>query len=415
MPYGPTIKNIIRICGLTIDFLSVSLYDLIMTNKYDVIIIGAGASGLSAARTLIARGKRVAVLDMGHAPARKVMASGGGRCNFTNTASARDRYFGNNPDFVRGALARVSPTDMLAWGERQNLKFTQKSHGQYFCKTGAADVVAALTNAARSATIILNTPATDIEKRNDTFIIKTSDVQYHAKSVIIATGGISFPTLGVSDFGYKIAKKFGHKIVPVRPALCAIKTSAFSSDLAGISVMAEITIGRTRILDSLMFTHFGIGGPATYRATVRDIDDGIDINLMPETDALQILREGKKTQGRKSPAAILGNYLPMRLARWIAGDTNKNVADFRDADLATIAGRVNKIFIPRYDIKYHTLHSAEVVRGGISTDDVSSSTMESKLCSGLFFAGEVLDIAGDLGGFNLQWAWSSGIVAGMNA
>ncbi len=386
-----------------------------MTNKYDVIIIGAGAAGLSAARTLIARGMRVAILDMGHTPARKVMASGGGRCNFTNAAAARDRYFGENPDFVRGALARVSPMDMLTWGTDQKLKFAEKAPGQYFCKTGAADVVAALTNAVKPAKIILNTAVKDIEKTNDRFIIKTSDIQYHAKSVIIATGGISFPTLGVSDFGYKIAKKFGHKIVPPRPALCAIKTSAFPPDLAGMSVMAEITIGRVHIHDSLLFTHFGIGGPAAYRTTVRDINDGIYINLMPGTNALQILRDSKKTHGRQSPATILGNYLPMRLARWIAGNTDKNIADFRDSDLAIIAGRANKIFIPQQDIKYHTLHSAEVVRGGVSTDEVSSATMESKLCRGLFFAGEVLDIAGDLGGFNLQWAWSSGIVAGMNA
>lgn len=383
--------------------------------QYDVIIIGAGAAGLSAARTAIARGRRVVVLDMGAAPARKVMASGGGRCNFTNTAATSDRYFGQNPEFVRGALARVSPDDILKWMQNHNLEYVEKAPGQYFCASGAADVVDALTHDANGAKIVLNATVLNISKRDDTFIIQTQNDLYTGKSVIVATGGISFPTLVVSDLGYKIAKQFGHKIVPVRPALCAIATNAFSPELAGISIPVEIRIGRARINDSLLFTHFGIGGPAVYRATVRDIGDDICINLLPRIDVYEFLRNAKRTDGRKSLQNILAAELPLRLARWIAGTDVKNIADYKDTELKNIANRICNIIIPRAAIKLHGMPSAEVVRGGVATVDVSSKTMESKFCTGLYFAGEVLDIAGDLGGFNLQWAWASGIVAGMNA
>jgi len=384
-------------------------------NKYDVIIIGAGAAGMMAAATATARGRRVAIFDMGAHPARKVMASGGGRCNFTNDAVARDRYFGENPDFVRGAIARVTPRDILDWIRGHGLEWTEKAPGQYFCASGATAIVNALRRDAMDAAIVLGAQVYDIDHESGGFIVKTSLGKYWAQSVIVATGGISFPALGVSDTGYLIAKKFGHKIIPIRPALCAIATNVFHGAPAGISMPVEITIAKDKITDSMLITHFGIGGPAVYRATVRNISDGITVNLMPGINAYEFLRDARMKTGRKSLQTILATHIPARMAQWIVGANNKNIADYNDAELTEISNKINRMQIPYDQMRMHGMPSAEVVRGGVSTDKISSKTMESKICPGLFFAGEVLDIAGDLGGFNLHWAWASGRVAGGNA
>ena len=380
--------------------------------SYDVIILGAGASGLFAASYAVKRGYHVAIIDMGRVPGRKVAASGGGRCNFTNMAAAPERYFGVNNNFVRGALARFSPNDMLQWAKAHKLNVIEKASGQYFCANGAKAVLDALIYESQGAKILTETTIKDVDKHADTFIVKTNHVDLKCNKTIIATGGTSFDSLGVSNIGHKIAKKFGHKIIPVRPALCAIATHTFSEELMGISLPVEITMGREVIHDDMLFTHFGIGGPAAYRTTVRDIDNQIIINLAPNEDIYEYLRQMKQTDGRKTITSLLSQKLPVRVAKWICGDTNPRVADLRDTELKNIANRINHIVIPLSDIKYHNLASAEVVRGGVDTADISSKTMESKLCQGLYFTGEVMDIAGDLGGFNLQWAWSSGFTAG---
>ncbi len=385
-----------------------------MTTKFDIIIIGGGAAGLAAAYTATARKKHVLILDMGDRPARKVMASGGGRCNFTNMDVGAHRYFGENPDFVRGALSRVTPGDVIEWATSHGIQPIEKAPGQYFSDSGAGDIVSALLSDANDAAIKTNTTVRDVEFTNGAFTVITDNDKYSAQSVIIATGGTSFGTLGVSDFGMKIAKKFGHKIIPPRPGLCAVATNAFTSDLSGISLPVQITVGKHVINDSMLFTHFGIGGPATYRATVRNLDD-IHINLLPNDDVVTWLKKSKKTNGRKTLNGILGEKLPARVAKFIARDDTRNIADIRDCEIETIAARITDIVIPKSDIKLHNLASAEVIRGGVDTREISSKTMESKLQPGLFFVGEVIDIAGDLGGFNLHWAWASGRTAGNNA
>ena len=379
---------------------------------YDVIILGAGASGLFAAATAVKRGCNVAIIDMGNAPARKVAISGGGRCNFTNTAANADRYFGQNRNFVRGALARFTPNDMIDWARAHKLNIVEKTPGQYFCANDATAIVRALIADTDGTDFILNTKIIDADKHDNVFHIKTNRGYFQCNKLIVATGGISFETLGVSDIGHKIAKKFGHKIVPLRPALCAIATHAFSSDLMGVSLPVMITVGRDKIYDDMLFTHFGIGGPAVYRATVRDIGSQIVIDIAPNDNMYEFLRKSKQTDGKKTIATILSQKLPVRVAKYICGNTQPRIADLRDSDLKNIANRVNHIVIPSADIKYHNMASAEVVRGGVDTTDISSKTMESKLCAGLYFIGEVLDIAGDLGGFNLHWAWASGFTTG---
>lgn len=381
--------------------------------KYDVIIIGAGASGLFTAACAERNGKSVAIIDMGNTPARKVAVSGGGRCNFTNMTASAERYFGKNPQFVRGALARFSPTDMVVWMQEHNLGITQKAPGQYFCTDGAAAVVNALVGDIHKSEFITNTTVNDVDKQDDVFIIHTTNGDFCSDKLIIATGGTSFANMGVSDIGHKIAHKFGHKIVPIRPALCQIKTKMFPPELTGISMPVSIRVGRETVTDDMIITHNGIGGPATYRTTVRDIDNDIIVNLSPNTDMYEFLVTYKHKNGKKSLAGAVAEKLPERVAHWICGDIQSvRIADLHDSELHDIANKINNIVIPLPDIRFYSLDSAEVVRGGVDTADISSKTMESKLCSGLYFTGEVIDIAGDLGGFNLQWAWSSGFTAG---
>lgn len=395
-----------------IDFLIILFYNHNM-KIYDVVIIGAGAAGLTAAAAATERNKSVAIIDMGKTPARKVMASGGGRCNFTNINVNVNRYFGNNPDFVRSAITRINPQDILNWAKKHNITWVEKNPGQYFSETGAADIVKAIIKDASKADFFLETQVLDTKIQSNLFHITTNNKTFIARSLIIATGGISFPALTVSDYGYQIAKIFGHKIIPVRPALCAIATQIFPKNLAGISLKVGISIGHEKFIDSMLFTHFGLGGPAIYRATVRDITD-IRINLMPEVNVYDFLKDAKTTSGKKKVSSILSEKLPIKLAKLFCPD-DKNIADYKDAELRHIADTIHDIIIPYQKIKLFSLKSAEVVRGGVDVTYISSKTMESKLQPGLFFAGEVLDIAGDLGGFNLHWAWASGHIAGENA
>lgn len=378
---------------------------------YDVIIVGAGAAGLKAAAVLKSRKKSVLIVDMGDAPARKVAISGGGKCNFTNMRADWTHYFGKNSRFVMSALAQYKPTDTLNWVKSHNIDFYEKEPGRYFSKNGANDIVNALLDDIGNTEIKYNTNIIDIEKSDNIFTIKTNNGTFQSHSVIVASGGLSYSHLGVSNIGHIIAKKFGHKIEPIRPALCAIKTNMFNAELSGISVPVQIKIGKNIIDDDLLFTHFGIGGPAAYRATLF-VEQNIIINFAPNTDIFELLKSAKNKNGKKSVQNTISEILPRNLARFLCDDV-RNIADIRDNELKIIANKINCFEIK--DAHAIGLQSAEVTAGGVSTDKISSKTMESQLCGGLYFAGEVIDITGDLGGYNLQWAFSSGYVAGLNA
>lgn len=378
---------------------------------YDVIILGAGAAGLMAAVQLHARKKSFLILDMGNAPARKIAISGGGNCNFTNMAANYTHYFGKNPRFVMSGLAQWSPMDTLNWVKSHKIEYVEKEPGRFFCKNGAMDIVNALTSDIKSTPIKYNTQITDIVKNGDIFNVITDNGEFSAKSVIVATGGVSYPHLGVSNIGHIIAKKFGHKIEPVRPSLCAIKTKSFSPQMAGISLNTEITVNKNKLNGDLLFTHFGIGGPVVYRATLINAKE-MTINFAPNIDVFELLKAAKTKNGKKTVANILSEIIPNKLAHFMYDDKH-NIADLRDNELKEIANKINHFGIENCETT--GFQSAEVTFGGISTDKISSKTMESKICAGLFFAGEVIDITGDLGGYNLQWAFSSGFVAGLNA
>lgn len=379
--------------------------------NFDVVIIGCGAAGLMAAAQLVRRKKSVLIVDMGDSPARKVAISGGGKCNFTNTSADFTHYFGKNPRFVMSALSQWSPQDTLDWARSHKIKFVEREHGRYFCKDDADEVLGALLQDIGKTEIKYNTNVNTLEKSGDEFFVRTDRGEFRTNSVIVATGGVSYPHLGVSNIGHVIAKHFGHKIEPVRPALCAIKTKRLSPQLAGISLPAEIKIGKTKLTGDLLFTHFGIGGPVVYRATLFGMQK-MQINFASNIDVLEFLRNAKHANGKKTAANILAEFLPNKLAHFFCDDT-RHIADLRDSELRQIAESINKFEID--DATAIGFQSAEVTMGGVSTDKVSSKTMESQLCDGLYFAGEVVDVTGDLGGYNLQWAFSSGFVAGTNA
>ena len=379
---------------------------------YDTIIIGAGASGLKAAHELQKRGKHALIIDMGEKPARKVAISGGGNCNFTNTNADYTHYFGQNPQFVRSGLAQFTPFDMLNWVKSHDIEYIEKEPGRYFCKNGTQEIINALITDAGDTEIKYKTNVIDVCKNNELFVVKTNHGDFVSNAIIIATGGVSYPHLGVSNIGHIIAKKFGHKIIPLRPALCAIKTQSFPNELAGISTNVLISTNNRLIYDDLLFTHFGLGGPAIYRATLSDINK-IIINFAPNKNVFEILKNAKQRNGRKNIANILGEFMPNKLARFFTKNDTRNIADYKDIELENLANTITHFEI--LDAQTIGMQSAEVTLGGIDTKNISSKTMESKICPKLFFAGEVIDVTGDLGGFNLQWAFSSGVVAGKNA
>ena len=387
-------------------------FNIYSMKTYDAIIIGAGAGGLMAAIQLYKRKKSVLIIDMGDAPARKIAVSGGGNCNFTNFKADYTHYFGKNPRFVYSALAQFSPKDVLDWVKSHNIEYIEKEPGRFFCKNGSQDIINALVHDIGNTEIKYNTDLLDVEKINDVFTVKTTNGNFYTTSVIIATGGVSYPNLCVSNIGHIIAKKFSHKIEPIRPGLCAIKTNAFSADLAGISLPVEIKINRNIIKDDLLFTHFGIGGPAVYRASLFNSKE-MTINFVPNTDVFEILKSAKQTNGKKSITNIIAGILPNKLAHFLSHNDVRNIADCKDSELLKITNNIKQFTVS--DAVAIGMQSAEVTVGGISTEKISSKTMESQNCDGLYFVGEVIDIAGDLGGYNLQWAFASGYVAGLNA
>ena len=377
---------------------------------YDIIIIGAGASGIFAAGRI--KNKSVCILDAGATPLRRVAISGGGKCNFTNMSADYKHYFGENPNFTRSALAVWTPADMLNWVHNHNIKTFEKSPGQYFAHD-ATDIINALLKDANKTDIILNTNVLSATKSGNIFEIKTNTQTFFAKHLCIATGGISYTNISSGDIGYKIAKSFGHKIIPPRPALCGIKTKIFDSNLSGISTPVEITINREKITDNMLFTHWGIGGPAIYRTSVRDINNGFTINLLPNCDIENLIKTAKQSNGRRQIKTILSQQMPEHLAEFLIGKNTKNIADWTNNEIKKLAEKMIIKMAPT-EFELQKFDSAEITRGGIDTTNISSKTMESKLCQGLYFIGECLDIAGDLGGYNLHMAWATAIAFAKN-
>lgn len=384
--------------------------------KKDVIIIGAGASGLMCAIEAGKRGRSVLVLDHAERSGKKIRVSGGGRCNFTNTDIRPDNYISNNPHFCKSALARFTPHDFIAILERYDISYYEKEVGQLFCKESSGEIVTMLQHECRKAgvEIRLHCRIEDV-KKNDLFSLQTSQGTFEADSLVVATGGISYPQIGATDIGYRIAKQFGINVTSLRPALVpftfAPEDRKLAEEMSGISFPASVNCSGQVFKGDILFTHKGLSGPAILQASSYwDPGDDIRINLLPDIDAHELFIS--RRQGNMEMKNLIAEHIPRRFAlKWCEiYIQSKPVNQYSDKDLRVIADKLHRWTIkPAGTEGYKT---AEVTLGGVDTEELSSKTMEAKKVPGLYFTGEVIDVTGQLGGYNLHWAWASGFAAG---
>jgi predicted Rossmann fold flavoprotein len=386
----------------------------------DVIVIGAGAAGMMCAAVAGKRGRSVTVIERAKNPGEKIRISGGGRCNFTNRNTTHAQFLSANPQFCISPLSRYTQHDFIALVERYAIAWHEKTLGQLFCDHSARQIIDLLLSEMRQAgaELRLNCAIGRVEKTPDGFLLQLdSGEQLQCRSLVVATGGKSIPKMGASDFGYRLAAQFGVRVTETRPALVPLTFDAAAlkrlAALAGVAVRARVRHGGTAFDEALLFTHRGLSGPAILQISSywREGDD-IRISLLPDHDAFATLRAGKARHGRQAPQGFLASLLPRRLAGYIVeqqGCTG-NLGDMTDAGLRALATVVNDwCFTPSGSEGYRT---AEVTLGGVDTRDLNSSTMETRNIRGLYFIGEIVDVTGWLGGYNFQWAWSSGWCAG---
>lgn len=414
---------------------------------FDVIIIGAGASGLYCALTAGRRGRRVLVLDHANKAGKKILMSGGGRCNFTNYFVESEHFISDNAHFCKSALSRYPSWEFIGMVEAHSIPYHEREHGQLFCDDSAQDIVTMLLNecAEVGVQVTLSTEVLDIyaqknsqDNKNSSFTLTTqkkrhkkddagdtkAKTHYHCQSLVIATGGLSIPTMGASGFGYEVATQFGHTIVPADASLVPFtftdKTGDFIKSLAGISLPVVASNARISFKLPLLFTHRGLSGPAMLQlSNYWHTGETIEINLLPETDISALLLTHKHTHPKQLIRTVLSDYTGNALPKKLINALQANLwEDIKDTELANIKDdRLSEIgaTINGWQLKpsgTEGYRTAEVTRGGIKTDEISSKTMHSQLQTGLYFIGEVLDVTGWLGGYNFQWAWASGYVCG---
>ncbi len=386
--------------------------------RYDVIIVGAGAAGLFCAATCGGRGKTVLVLDHARQAGSKVRISGGGRCNFTNLHAGPSHYQSQNPSFSTSALARFTPGDMLSFVGRHRIPYYEKEAGQIFCKRSAREIAEALERECGSAgvRIVLNCPIHQIDRKVG-FFIRTDERMIQSSSLVIATGGPSYPKLGASSFGYEIARQFDLAVVPPRPALVPLlfarREATRFGTCAGISIEALVSCGKRSWRGPILVTHRGLSGPAILQASLyRNPKEAVRIDLLPEQDVFEAFREER--QSSMTTGNFLSRFLPKRFIQaWMDPQfSQKRMAECSNRELRELADRLHQwTIMPAGTEGYET---AEVTAGGVDTAELSSKTMEAKKVPGLYFIGEVVDVTGELGGYNLHWAWASAHAAGTN-
>jgi len=385
----------------------------------DVLVLGAGAAGLMCAIEAGRRGRRVVVLDQSRKPAEKIRISGGGRCNFTNLHTTPANFLSANPRFCVSALRRYGPPAFIALVERHGIAWHEKTLGQLFCDGSSRQIVDMLLAEAEAAgvEIRLGQAVRDIAKPDARFAVATDAGTITAAALVVATGGPSIPKMGSSSFGYEVAKRFGLAVVPPRPALVPLTFTAdlldWAKDLAGVSVEAEVAFGKTRFAEGLLFTHRGLSGPSILQISSYWRDgEAIEVNLARGVEVFEALKAARGESPKRDLATALAGIVPKRLAERIVEATGAGgrLADLGDARFRTVAERVNRWrVVPSGTEGYRT---AEVTLGGVDTAGLSSKTMEATAVPGLYFIGEVVDVTGQLGGFNFQWAWASGHAVG---
>ncbi len=393
-----------------------------MTEKYDIIIVGAGAAGMMSAIEAGKRGRKVLLIDHAKKIGEKIRISGGGRCNFTNIHTHPSKFISNNPKFVISALSQYTQNDFIDLIKKHNIKFHEKKLGQLFCDESAQQIIDMLLLECEMAKVVLkkDTIVTDIDKQDDKYFTVIDSDKYFSDSLIIATGGLSIPKIGASKFGYDIAQKFNLDIVETLPALVPLtfseKILAMCKELTGLSVEAVVSFKKILFEEGMLFTHRGLSGPSVLQiSSYWKLGEEIKINLSPKLDVIKFLGERKNSNPKHDINAIISEILPKRLALIICNENkvSGNICELSNKILNKLSNSINAWAInPTGSEGYRT---AEVTLGGIDTDEISSKTMMSKKHAGLFFIGEVVDVTGHLGGYNFQWAWSSGYVAGQYA
>ena len=390
-----------------------------MSNKYDVIIIGAGAAGMMCAIESGKRGKSVLLVDHAAKIAEKIRISGGGRCNFTNINTNPENFISQNPNFSISALNQYTPDDFIELIKKHNIAYHEKTLGQLFCDHKSQLIIDMLLSECNQANVKIKKSfvVDKVEKVNDEYIVINNNDKYFSKSLVIATGGLSIPKIGATDFGYKIASQFNLNIVETQPALVPLTFTdeilSLCNELSGLSLNANISQGNISFEEGMLFTHRGLSGPSILQiSSYWSQGDSININLCPRDNLGEILQDKKNTKPKQNIISILCEFLPKRLAMIIC-DKNKfkgNISELSKQSLDKINNIINSWRVtPKGSEGYRT---AEVTRGGVDTDEISSKTMMCRNHPGLFFIGEVVDVTGHLGGYNFQWAWSSGFVAG---
>ena len=376
--------------------------------RFDVVVAGAGAAGLMCAIRAGQRGRRVLVLEHQDKVGKKILISGGGRCNFTNRDSRPEAFLSANPHFAKSALARFTQHDFIALVEKHRIAWHEKTLGQLFCDGSARQIVAMLLAEAAAVGVDVRVAyrIVSIEK-SDSFVVKTDHGDFSSDSVVLASGGLSIPKMGATDFAHDVARRFGLKVVETRPAL--VPLTAKVPDLSGGSLDVVASLGRTKFREAMLFTHRGLSGPAilqisSYWRPGREIA----VDLLPDLDAASFLKERKRARPKAELRTILGEVMPQRLAQVLAGEGV--IGERRDKDLETLAATLKSWRVMPSGTEGYA--KAEVTVGGVDTDGLSSKTMEAKKVPGLYVIGEAVDVTGWLGGYNFQWAWSSGWVAG---
>jgi predicted Rossmann fold flavoprotein len=385
-----------------------------LNHKFDAVILGAGAAGLMCAVEAGKRGRRVAVIEHADRPGKKILISGGGRCNFTNIYCQPEHFISANPHFAKSALARYTPANFIALVEKHQIPYHEKAPGQFFCDRSADDIMRMLETecAAAGVKIFLRTKVKDVQRTTE-FVVRAESAVFRAPALVVATGGLSIPKMGATALGYDLARQFGLNIRKTRPGLVPLvlgtRDRSQYCDLAGVSAEVAVSSDHHVFRDKMLFTHRGLSGPAILQiSSYWNAGGSLRIDLAPGRDVAAAIGEAKVRNMAAVRFAFQG-FLPHRFAsRWVDLHTP---AAWNNRALATLDRQTHEwVLLPEGTEGYE---KAEVTVGGVDTDELSSKTMESRKVPGLFFIGEVVDVTGHLGGHNFQWAWASGASAGL--
>ena len=390
--------------------------------EVDVIIVGAGAAGMMAAIEAGKRGRRVLLFDHAKAPGEKIRISGGGRCNFTNTGTRPDRFISSNPRFAISALKRYTPQHFIALVDRYGIAWHEKALGQLFCDGASTQIVNLLVSELRTAgaALELSTTLESVSREGERFLVKLSSGAVRCASLVVASGGKSIPKMGATGLGYRLAEQFGLKVTETRPALVPLTFEPRMLEklgpLAGVSTEAIATAGDKSFREALLFTHRGLSGPAILQiSSYWREGDPIRLDVVPGVDVVAVLKRARQELPKLALQTVLAAHLPKRLAQLMAEEIGieGQIGDFSDKKLASAEAVLKDWTMkPTGTEGYRT---AEVTLGGVDTADLDSATMQARAVPGLFFIGECVDVTGWLGGYNFQWAWSSGWAAGQVA